>query len=118
MPKDFVTSRHKYLRAKWIADGWPYVSPVDEARANEIDMRNGVNSRSAVIAKKGRNSADLDEEIAADNKRADDMGLAFDSDGRKAKGAAKDDDEPSTIAKEETAPKKPAKKSAKKGRGK
>ncbi|MEZ0263034.1 MAG: phage portal protein [Alphaproteobacteria bacterium] len=118
MPKDFVASRRKYLRTKWIPDGWPYVSPVDEARANEIDSRNGFTSRTAVVAKKGRNIDDLDQEISDDNDRADALGLSFDSDGRKDKKTGAMDDEPSTIAKEETAPKKPAKKSAAKGRAK
>lgn len=116
MPADFVKARHKYLRAKWIPDGWPYVSPKDEAEANEVDMRNGVTSRAAVVAKKGRNIEELDQEIAADNDRADSLGLSFDSDGRKERRMGAGDGSQSEAMREETAPKQPAKKNAKKGR--
>lgn len=82
LPADFVRNKRKWLRVKWTPDGWPYVNPIDEAKASEIDMRIGVSSRSAQVSRRGRNIADLDREIAADNKRADDLGLIFDSDPR------------------------------------
>lgn len=83
MPADFVRAKRKWLRVKWTPDGWPYVNPLDEAKASEIDMRIGVSSRSAQVSRRGRNIEDLDREIAADNKRADDLGLIFDSDPRR-----------------------------------
>ena len=39
-------------------------------------------SRSEAISANGYDAEDVDREIAADNKRADDLGLIFDSDPR------------------------------------
>jgi lambda family phage portal protein len=118
MPKDFVAQKRKYLRAKWIPDGWPYVSPLDEARATEIDLRNGVASRSAQVARRGRDINDLDKEIAADNARADELGLIFDSDPRhtdvrgdvRPPAGASDEGAPADTGEPKTDPKKAAKK--------
>lgn len=84
MPEGFSENPRPWLRAKWVAPGWPYVNPQQEAQAIGIDMRNGLVSRAAAVAAKGRDISELDEEIAEDNKRADGLGLRFDSDPRKS----------------------------------
>lgn len=83
MPDDFFSKIRDYLRATWVAPGWPYVNPVDDANADSIRMRNGTESRASIVASRGRDITILDREIAEDNARADSLGLIFDSDPRK-----------------------------------
>ncbi len=55
-------------------------------------IRSGLLSRSEAISAFGYDAEDVDREIAADNARADALGLVFDSDPRKVtrSGAATD----------------------------
>lgn len=46
-------------------------------------MRNGFKSRSEVVSELGYDVEEIDAEIAADNARADTLGLILDSDPRK-----------------------------------
>ena len=48
-----------------------------------LAIRAGLMSRSEAISAFGYDAEDVDREIAADNRRADDLGLIFDSDPRK-----------------------------------
>ena len=47
-----------------------------------LAIRSGLMSRSEAISANGYDAEDVDREIAADNQRADDLGLIFDSDPR------------------------------------
>ena len=48
-----------------------------------VAVRGGFKSRSAVINEMGYDEEDVDRQVAADNARADSLGLTFDSDPRK-----------------------------------
>jgi capsid protein len=48
-----------------------------------LAIRAGLMSRSEAISAFGYDAEDVDREIAADNRRADDLGLIFDSDPRR-----------------------------------
>ena len=48
-----------------------------------LAIRAGLMSRSEAISAFGYDAEDVDREIAADNQRADDLGLIFDSDPRR-----------------------------------
>lgn len=73
--------------ARWIPPGWPWVDPVKDIKAAVEGIRAGLTSRSAVVSETGEDAERIDEEQAADNKRADDLELKYDSDGRNpAKG--------------------------------
>jgi lambda family phage portal protein len=103
MPRDFMAKKRQYLRTKWIPQGWPYVSPADEAKASETDMRTGVTSRSAEVARRGRDVEDLDMEIYTDYERSDRLGLVFDSDPRQTdtRGTVQKEDAPSATSKDD-----------------
>lgn len=85
--------RRQYLQAKWIPQGWQWVDPEKEFKAMLLAIRAGLMSRSEAISAFGYDAEDVDREIAADNRRADELGLIFDSDPRHTAkdGAAKDD---------------------------
>ena len=48
----------------------------------KLAIRAGLMSRSEAISGNGYDAEDVDREIAADNARADELGLVFDSDAR------------------------------------
>ncbi len=74
--------RRQYLQVKWIPQGWQWVDPEKEFKAMLLAIRAGLMSRSEAISAFGYDAEDVDREIAADNKRADDLGLILDSDAR------------------------------------
>jgi capsid protein len=79
--------RRAYQAAKWIPQGWKWVDPQKEFNAMKLAIRAGLMSRSEAISGNGYDAEDVDREIAADNARADELGLVFDSDPRHDQGA-------------------------------
>ncbi len=92
----FHQKRRRYLAVKWIPQGWQWVDPEKEFKAVVLAIRAGLMSRSEAIASFGYDGEAIDREIAADNARADELGLVFDSDPRKVArtGAAQPDSTP------------------------
>lgn len=70
-------------RARWVPQGWAYIHPVQDVQSKELEVRAGFRSRSEVVSAAGDDVEQVDAEIAADNARADEAGLIFDSDPRK-----------------------------------
>lgn len=75
-------ARRTFQAAKWIPQGWSWVDPQKEFNAMKLAIRAGLMSRSEAISGNGYDAEDVDREIAADNARADALGLVFDSDAR------------------------------------
>ncbi len=75
-------AKRQYQSVKWIPQGWKWVDPQKEYNAMKLAIRAGLMSRSEAISGNGYDAEDVDREIAADNARADDLGLVFDSDAR------------------------------------
>jgi lambda family phage portal protein len=99
----YARRRREYLACKWIPQGWQWVDPEKEFKAMLLAIRAGLMSRSEAISAFGYDAEDVDREIAADNQRADDLGLIFDSDPRrtaKSGGSA----EPNAQAADSSAP--------------
>ena len=82
---DYVNPRRRriYRRIKWRPDGWPWVDPQKDLAAAKDSVRSGFSSRSKMIAEKGDDVETIDRENAADNARADKLGLVYDTDPRK-----------------------------------
>ncbi len=74
--------RRAWLACKWIPQGWQWVDPQKEFNAMLTAIRAGLLSRSEAVSSFGYDAEDVDREIAADNRRADALGLVFDSDPR------------------------------------
>ena len=79
----YFPNKRIYRRIKWRPDGWPWVDPVKEILAEQMAIRAGLKSRAQSVAERGGEVETVDKEISEDNKRADDLGLVFDSDPRK-----------------------------------
>ncbi len=88
----FTEKKRDYFAAKWIPQGWQWVDPKKEFDAMLTAIRAGLLSRSEAISAFGYDAEDIDREIAADNQRADALGLVFDSDPRHDKAP-----QPSTL---------------------
>ena len=71
------------LDVKWIAPGWAWVDPLKDIKAQTMAVRAGFKSRAEVVSEQGYDAEVIDREIAADNARADKLGLEYDSDPRK-----------------------------------
>lgn len=78
----YRNAKRHYQSAKWIPQGWKWVDPQKEYNAMKLAIRAGLMSRSEAISGNGYDAEDVDREIAADNARADALGLIFDSDAR------------------------------------
>jgi lambda family phage portal protein len=74
--------RRQWQAAKWIPQGWQWVDPLKETEAMKSAIRSGLMSRSEAISANGYDAEDVDREIAADNARADALGLVLDTDPR------------------------------------
>jgi lambda family phage portal protein len=68
---------------KWIPPGFAWVDPLKDIKAQIMAVRAGFKSRAEVISEQGYDAEEIDREIAADNARADLLGLEYDSDPRK-----------------------------------
>ncbi len=78
----YPQQRATFEAVKWIPQGWQWVDPKKEFDAMNTAIRAGLMSRSEAISAFGYDAEDIDREIAADNARADGLGLKFDSDPR------------------------------------
>ena len=77
-----------YFDVKWISPGFAWVDPLKDTKAQIMAVRAGFKSRAEVVSEQGYDAEAIDREIAADNKRADSLGLEYDSDPRKETNAA------------------------------
>jgi len=62
--------------------------PLKDIKAQIMAVRAGFKSRAEVVSEQGYDAEAIDREIAGDNKRADSLGLEYDSDPRKEPNAA------------------------------
>jgi lambda family phage portal protein len=68
---------------RWVAPEIEMLDRRAEVLSNLLCVRAGFASRSEIIGRTGWRAEDVDAEIAADNARADSLGLTFDSDPRR-----------------------------------
>jgi lambda family phage portal protein len=76
-----------YYDVKWIPPGFAWVDPLKDIKAQIMAVRAGFKSRAEVVSEQGYDAEGIDSEIAADNARADSLGLEYDSDPRKEPNA-------------------------------
>jgi lambda family phage portal protein len=69
--------------ATWTPPRRDMIDPVQESNAQIIQVRGGLKSRSEVIRENGDDPNKVVQEIADDNKKADELGLVLETDPRK-----------------------------------
>ena len=88
IPDSYATDPTPWRAVKWVPQGWPYLHPVQDVQSGREAVRAGFKSRSQVVSELGEDVEAIDAEQAADNARADDLGLKHDSDGRTSSTAS------------------------------
>lgn len=78
----YAANPRPYRRARWVPQGWAYIHPVQDVQADRQAVRSGFASRSEIALRRGFDAEQIDAETHADNQRADDLGLQYDSDSR------------------------------------
>lgn len=81
---DYYDDPEFYRETLWMPEGWPYAHPVQDVTADEKAIAAGLTSRSRLVLRRGEDPQEIDAEQAADNARADALGLKYTSDGRVA----------------------------------
>ncbi|MEP7307648.1 MAG: phage portal protein [Acidobacteriota bacterium] len=69
-------------RVTFVPHAHAYVHPVQDVASYREAVRSGLTSRAAAVAEQGEDAELIDAQNAADNARADKLGLKYDSDGR------------------------------------
>jgi lambda family phage portal protein len=66
-----------FLDIKWIPPKWAWVDPLKDVQAEAISVDNGFQARSDVIEAQGNDPIEVDRRIAADQRRAKDLGIVL-----------------------------------------
>lgn len=82
-----MTRRQAYA-VKWTPQAFAYIHPVQDIEAKQLEVRSGFSSRSQKVSEAGYDAEAIDAENASDNARADELGVSYDSDGRRPKSKA------------------------------
>ncbi len=88
IPLEFIEDPEPWSKTKWMPQGWPYLHPVQDVQAQKDSIRSGLTTRSAAVSEQGEDAEEIDREQAADNTRADGLGLKYDSDARGGSASA------------------------------
>lgn len=85
---DYMDDPFKYQNIMWQPDGWDWVDPLKDVNAAKQAIMAGITTRDAVVSKtSARDIEEVDQEASDDQKRADKLGLKFDTDMRTVDGA-------------------------------
>jgi capsid protein len=77
LPRGMALTKAK--RAKWSADPWDYLNPLQEVNVDIKKIRAGLKSRTECIREWGRDTFEVERQIAEERQREKDAGLIFDS---------------------------------------
>jgi lambda family phage portal protein len=81
----YFTDPSPWNAVKWMPPKWAYIHPVQDVQAQKEAILVGLESRQSVVAQNGEDAEAIDAEQAADNERADGLGLTYTSDARQQK---------------------------------
>ena len=75
--RDFDRNAAAYLGSEWLPPKFDYVDPKKDVEAEILAIDAGLKSRTQAISERGYDAENIDAEIAADEERADALGLCF-----------------------------------------
>lgn len=76
----YFDNRRRWQRCEWRAHAWSYVNPLQEAETQKLLVDEGFESRSAIVASRGWDVEDVDQQQYADKKREKSLGLEYGKD--------------------------------------
>lgn len=96
---DYDKDSSDYEAVHWQPAGWPWVDPLKDIQATQLEIQCGLNTRTAAAAERGMDAAQIDEERAREIKREKEMGLNYATEpdvvpANQARGAATGAQEP------------------------
>lgn len=71
-----ITESDAVKRVEWAPHGFEYIHPTQDAQGKKIEVDAGFRSRSSVVAERGDDPDQVDQERADDQEREDRLGLA------------------------------------------
>lgn len=74
---EYVASPLDFRDVKWIPPKWEWIDPLKDRQAEKLAVDSGFKPRSDVIEAEGYDPEEVDARIAADQKRASDLGIKF-----------------------------------------
>lgn len=83
-PGDFLKRKAELARVKWITPKWEWIDPQKDLEAEKLAVDNGFKARSDVIEASGYDPEETDARIAADQARAERLGLKLKADAPQA----------------------------------
>lgn len=69
----------KFNAPKWSGKRWPWVDPLKDAQAVDLQLKNGTLSRTEVAAEKGDDLEEHLDQLAEEKRMLEEKGLEFDS---------------------------------------
>ncbi len=84
----FIEDPTPWTAVAWQPQRFPYINPVQDVQAKVSEIRAGLTSRSTAVRETGEDAEEIDAQQAADNARAEKLGLSYDSDARRPMNAA------------------------------
>ncbi len=82
IPESYLTEPEPWAAVKFTPQRRRYLHPVQDVTAQVAAIEAGFTSRTAVVSEWGEDAETVDAEQAADNARADQLGLEYSSDAR------------------------------------
>ncbi|HWB13334.1 MAG TPA: phage portal protein [Pirellulales bacterium] len=76
-PSDFLANIDDWLEVAWRAPGWASVKPIEDAQAAVVEIDNGLRTRESYIGERGGDWEETFQQLAREEKLADDLDLEF-----------------------------------------
>jgi len=73
--ENFYERRLDWVRARWIAPGWPWVDPLKEVKAAKEAVESNISSLADEVAGQGKDWEETLEQRAREEKKREDLGL-------------------------------------------
>ncbi len=91
-PTQFENRRAEFNRVKWIPPKWEWIDPLKDRQAEKLAVDEGWKARSDVIEAEGGDPEETDARIAADNERAESLGITIGVEPNERSTAPDEDD--------------------------
>ena len=75
--QDFYTAKTAWCRCDWIGPGKGHIDPLKEAKADQLEMQMGTLTLEQACAERGQDWEETLEQIAREQKRMAELGIAF-----------------------------------------
>jgi len=79
IPPAYLFDADPWARVDWRPQGWAYTHPVQDVQSTITAIKAGLTTRSAAVSEQGYDAEEIDREQAADNSRAQSLGLNYES---------------------------------------